>query len=375
MSDIFINKVILRGHFLVDDLCRGANGMVVEYNGGPAPERIFGIRNNRASDPLMPIDDGDGVNQLVLNAPNGFDEMRLGINNFQVESCENRIKNIALYLDGILVDEHNSPVSDCCGGTGFNPNRLWKNNWKKHTHIFKSDGKATGISATQAEIYEFWKGIPITDLLPKKYVPINGGLSNWTEWSECEFRFEGDQMRTRTKYCNNPFPEFGGDDCGIIPIEIEPCMIQGLNEWGEWGACETDTDGLFKKRRYQTCLNPKRLCNNLPFQTELCPINGGLSDWTEWGECLMDIDGVLKKTRSRLCNNPTPANEGADCGILPIESEICYTKEPASSEFNLIIILVIIVTIVLAVLGGYYIYKKWYVIEDDFLNKDFKYTT
>lgn len=43
---------------------------------------------------------------------------------------------------------------------------------------------------------------------------VHGGWGDWTEWEECPVSCGGaDQGRTRV--CDNPVPEFGGDDCTV----------------------------------------------------------------------------------------------------------------------------------------------------------------
>ena len=43
---------------------------------------------------------------------------------------------------------------------------------------------------------------------------VDGGWGDWTEWEECAVSCGGaDQGRFRV--CDNPTPQFGGDDCTI----------------------------------------------------------------------------------------------------------------------------------------------------------------
>ena len=54
---------------------------------------------------------------------------------------------------------------------------------------------------------------------------VNGGWGEWSEWDECPVSCGGaDQGRTRV--CDNPAPQFGGDDCtidGSSDSEIQRC--------------------------------------------------------------------------------------------------------------------------------------------------------
>ena len=54
--------------------------------------------------------------------------------------------------------------------------------------------------------YNLWKtGVRIF------LVAVDGGWSDWSQWSHCTKNFNGIQMRTRQ--CVNPKPQFGGKVC------------------------------------------------------------------------------------------------------------------------------------------------------------------
>ena len=54
---------------------------------------------------------------------------------------------------------------------------------------------------------------------------VHGGWGEWSEWEECPVSCGGaDQGRTRV--CDNPTPQFGGDDCtvdGSTDSETQRC--------------------------------------------------------------------------------------------------------------------------------------------------------
>jgi len=119
--------------------------------------------------------------------------------------------------------------------------------------------------------------------------PINGGWGDWTEWDECPVTCGGaDQGRTRV--CDNPAPQFGGDDCTVD------------------GSLDSGT----------------QRCNENP-----CPIDGGFSDWDEWGPCTAQCGGG-DQTRSRRCDNPVPEFGGLDCEGDFTECQRC-NLEPCPS--------------------------------------------
>ena len=55
-------------------------------------------------------------------------------------------------------------------------------------------------------------------------VSVNGGWSDWTEYRECSETC-GEGIQTRTHECNNPTPQFEGNDCDGSPEESRTCDI------------------------------------------------------------------------------------------------------------------------------------------------------
>ena len=54
---------------------------------------------------------------------------------------------------------------------------------------------------------------------------VHGGWGDWREWKDCPVSCGGDNQ-TRTRVCDNPAPEFSGDDCTMIgssPSETRRC--------------------------------------------------------------------------------------------------------------------------------------------------------
>merc|ERR1712050_657773 len=64
-------------------------------------------------------------------------------------------------------------------------------------------------------------------------VPVDGNWSNWGEFGECDTRdnYWGDGVKTRTRTCTNPAPEFGGADCVGDDAETEPCTVTCKNAY------------------------------------------------------------------------------------------------------------------------------------------------
>ncbi|XP_020901650.1 mucin-2, partial [Exaiptasia diaphana] len=57
---------------------------------------------------------------------------------------------------------------------------------------------------------------------PTKTPPINGGYTNWTEWTECSATCDGG-VQQRTRACTNPPPQHGGKVCEGSSFETKPC--------------------------------------------------------------------------------------------------------------------------------------------------------
>ncbi|XP_070574887.1 SCO-spondin-like [Ptychodera flava] len=155
---------------------------------------------------------------------------------------------------------------------------------------------------------------------------IDGGWSDWTQWSECS-QTCGDEWRTRSRACDNPAPQFGGaecpgDDSDALSCGLESCSVDGnWSPWSEWSEC-SGTCGGGTHSHTRTCTNPPPAfggndcegdaeqygeCNSSP-----CPIDGQWSAWGEWTACTRTCGGG-SRTRSRSCSDPPPAFGGVDC--------------------------------------------------------------
>lgn len=52
---------------------------------------------------------------------------------------------------------------------------------------------------------------------------VDGGWSDWTEWSTCTDPCQNGQ-RSRTRFCTNPTPQNDGKQCVGNDFELQPCM-------------------------------------------------------------------------------------------------------------------------------------------------------
>ncbi|KAL9969177.1 hypothetical protein ACROYT_G021362 [Oculina patagonica] len=120
---------------------------------------------------------------------------------------------------------------------------------------------------------------------------IDGGYTEWTEWSECSATCGGG-VRWHSRTCNNPEPKNKGKTC--TEQELGPSVESGY-------------------------------CN-----TQDCPVPGGYTDWSEWGECSVTCGGGVQK-RTRTCTSPPPSGGGPTCieqNLGPAEEEQeCNTQD------------------------------------------------
>jgi len=166
--------------------------------------------------------------------------------------------------------------------------------------------------------------------------PINGGWSDWNDWSECDQKCAGGSQ-TRYRTCTNPKQRYGGKACEGPSQETRacntrPCINDGKwSSWSDWGKCDKECSGGTQTRS-RTCTNPppshggrpcqgqsqeSRSCNAHP-----CPVDGGWSDFAGWTSCTKTCGGGTQ-TRSRTCTKPAPSHGGRPCQGQSQERRSC----------------------------------------------------
>jgi len=165
--------------------------------------------------------------------------------------------------------------------------------------------------------------------------PVNGGFTEWSEWSDCS-QSCGAGVRSKTRTCDNPKPEFGGKSCQGEYKETEYCSTNacpvdgGFSHWTLWTSC-TKSCGSGSHSRSRKCDNPApqnggEPCLGEKAQTshcnvQPCPVNGGYGQWNQWSTCDKTC-GNGNRFRSRKCNSPEPAHGGLTCNQQGIGGEI-----------------------------------------------------
>jgi hypothetical protein len=85
---------------------------------------------------------------------------------------------------------------------------------------------------------------------------IDGGWSEWNEWSTCSALCDGG-FRIRERKCNNPAPQNDGLECIGCHVEFEECNKQACNEvkkltsWTNWLVSNNSESGQYFEKRYR----------------------------------------------------------------------------------------------------------------------------
>ncbi|XP_067585037.1 hemicentin-1 isoform X1 [Pseudorca crassidens] len=169
-----------------------------------------------------------------------------------------------------------------------------------------------------------------------KLCPVDGNWSEWSPWEECT-RSCGHGNRTRTRTCNNPSAQHGGQPCEgnaveIIMCNIRPCPVHGAwSTWQPWGTCSISC-GKGTQTRTRLCNNPPpsfdgSYCNGAETQMQVCherhcPVDGKWATWTSWSTCTVSCGGGARQ-RTRDCSDPVPQYGGNKCEGSDVQSDFC----------------------------------------------------
>jgi hypothetical protein len=179
---------------------------------------------------------------------------------------------------------------------------------------------------------------------------VDGGWSQWRPWDDCSLCESQSNYLVRTRVCNNPPPSNGGQYCNGMPYDMLSCFDQpicqingGWTNWTQWSSCSTSC-GIGVSVRSRTCTNPAPkflgfVCNGSSTETNVCvtncPINGGFGSWGLWSSCSSTCDQG-SRYRIRNCDNPVPAFNGQNCTGLWKETESCNNGNcPSWSDWSL----------------------------------------
>ncbi|XP_013408767.1 coadhesin [Lingula anatina] len=173
--------------------------------------------------------------------------------------------------------------------------------------------------------------------MDRQYCPVDGGFGPWHPWESCSASCNGGIQR-RQRFCNSPRPEHGGKDCvgnttQSQVCKTQPCPVDG--GWGAWSGYSTcsKTCGNGRLVRSRECNNPApqhggQECTGMHKQKKRCtlkkcPIDGDWSLWTDWTPCSVTC-GTGSHTRSRECVAPRPRFGGRPCTGNDTDVLSCY---------------------------------------------------
>uniref|UniRef100_H3DGQ1 Thrombospondin-2 n=1 Tax=Tetraodon nigroviridis TaxID=99883 RepID=H3DGQ1_TETNG len=162
----------------------------------------------------------------------------------------------------------------------------------------------------------------------------DGGWSLWSPWSSCSVTC-GEGQITRIRHCNAPVPQLGGKDCEGNGRETqvctaEPCPIDGgWGPWSPWATCSVTCGGGVKTRTRE-CNSPqpqyggRRCIGKASDSKKLCPIDGCLSNPCFAGvECNSSPDGSWDcgPCPAGFRGNGTNCHDMNECDMV---SDVCY---------------------------------------------------
>ena len=283
----------------------------------------------------------NNVYTVVLNAPNGFDEFKLG--GHLCNNAENNFKfKVFDDIHRIGLFKNNSLIAEYIGERNLTQPMEYTSNFPKSINNSLVNGFL--VSAMTFQIIKVYYDDPQFD----------GGWGEWTDKKECAVTYDGSYTKEQTRMCNNPLPQYSGQECELdMYLYHEPWLKSnnfnsrtitctpidgGWSDWITSTECKKQTDGAYKKTRTRTCNNPEpkyggRNCvgDNTDLISCNNPIDGGWSDWITSTECKKQTDGAYKKTRTRTCNNPEPKYGGSNCVG---DKTILITCKPMNNAFN-----------------------------------------
>jgi hypothetical protein len=182
--------------------------------------------------------------------------------------------------------------------------------------------------------------------------PVNGEFSPWVTSSSCS-KDCGTGVFTEIRQCNNPTPANGGTMCEGPTSENLLCNTQrcpvngGFSDWINYGSCSAPCNGGIQTER-RLCNNPAPefggnecfgetyktvKCNETP-----CKINGGYTEWSvPVGSVCSKSCGTGTMLETRSCTNPSPAFGGDQCIGPAVRNELKCNEIPCKltkSECN-----------------------------------------
>ena len=163
---------------------------------------------------------------------------------------------------------------------------------------------------------------------------VDGGLTEWQNWSNCNIACGPGGKQKRHRYCTNPMPQNGGRKCRGQTEESRecknrPCPINcEFSQWGDWMPCSVTCGpkghGIQNRRRHiiqkskyggipcpsDSILSQQRTCPHDDMDEKPkgeknllknCPVDCKYTEWTCWTpSCPTCFDENKGQTRDNL---------------------------------------------------------------------------
>uniref|UniRef100_A0A8B9JHA4 Sema domain-containing protein n=1 Tax=Astyanax mexicanus TaxID=7994 RepID=A0A8B9JHA4_ASTMX len=151
---------------------------------------------------------------------------------------------------------------------------------------------------------------------PVRNVTVDGHFGPWSSWRPCSHSDGGSVglCQCRTRACNSPSPQCGGQQCQGTSVEVANCSREG--GWVCWVLSTPKPLGVESPLPLfdLTLLVSFRYCNeHLP-----CPPHIYWSAWSPWERCTVPCGGGIQ-SRRRTCEN------GNECPGCSVEYQSCNT--------------------------------------------------
>ncbi len=254
-----------------------------------------------------------GRYRAYINAKNGGVELDNKDDIIELRTCN----TTACPSNGYLTEFGNWTSCDKpCGGGVVRRSR---------SYIPATNG---GVDLTDSEIQA--AGLVETKTCNSHTCPVNGIMSEWSNWSSCDKTCGGgNQTRSRSYIpAQNGGTELSESE-RIKLIENQrcntnPCPTNGsMSSWSDWSSCSASCGGGTKNRTrtYTPAQNGGtelseaeriKLIETQNCNTHSCPENGYLTAWGEWSDCNKTC-GTGTKTRTR--SYIAARNGGTDLSI------------------------------------------------------------